>query len=181
MSLDSTIPVDELTAETFYRFKTSKLFNIWTLHPQSQLKPPIDFKNLLKVFLIVASLWWLLWLQLLHQWNLQIYFKTLWFCEIEKIWLQNPSRINRVFLSLKSILIDGLRCPLNIGLNGSQFKFQTNKLWVFSHCWFLLICETRSIALSSYYRGDSKFQTSIERYRATIEVHTEKVVKMCFS
>ena len=29
LSLDSTIPVDELTAETFYRFKTSELFNIW--------------------------------------------------------------------------------------------------------------------------------------------------------
>ena len=28
LSLDSTIPIDELTAETFYRFKTSKLFNI---------------------------------------------------------------------------------------------------------------------------------------------------------
>ena len=28
LSLDSTIPVDELTTETFYRFKTSKLFNI---------------------------------------------------------------------------------------------------------------------------------------------------------
>ena len=28
LSLDSTIPVDELTAETFYCFKTSKLFNI---------------------------------------------------------------------------------------------------------------------------------------------------------
>ena len=28
LSLDSTIPVDELTAETFYRFLTSKLFNI---------------------------------------------------------------------------------------------------------------------------------------------------------
>ena len=28
LSLYSTIPVDELTAETFYRFKTSKLFNI---------------------------------------------------------------------------------------------------------------------------------------------------------
>ena len=28
LSLDSTIPVDELTAETFYRFKTSELFNI---------------------------------------------------------------------------------------------------------------------------------------------------------
>ena len=28
LSLDSTIPVDELTAETFYRFETSKLFNI---------------------------------------------------------------------------------------------------------------------------------------------------------
>ena len=28
LSLDSTIPIDELIAETFYRFKTSKLFNI---------------------------------------------------------------------------------------------------------------------------------------------------------
>ena len=27
-SLDSTIPVDELTVETFYHFKTSELFNI---------------------------------------------------------------------------------------------------------------------------------------------------------
>ena len=30
LSLDSTIPVDELTAETFYYFRTSELFNIWT-------------------------------------------------------------------------------------------------------------------------------------------------------
>ena len=29
-SLDSTIPVDELTIKTFYRFRTSELFNIWT-------------------------------------------------------------------------------------------------------------------------------------------------------
>ena len=28
LSLDSTILVDELIAETFYRFKTSKVFNI---------------------------------------------------------------------------------------------------------------------------------------------------------
>ena len=28
LSLDSTIPVDELTVETFYHFKTSKHFNI---------------------------------------------------------------------------------------------------------------------------------------------------------
>ena len=28
LSLDSTIPVDELTAETFYHFKTFELFNI---------------------------------------------------------------------------------------------------------------------------------------------------------
>ena len=28
LSLDSTIPVDELTVETFYCFRTSKLFNI---------------------------------------------------------------------------------------------------------------------------------------------------------
>ena len=30
LSLDSTIPVDELTTETFYRFKTFEFFNIWT-------------------------------------------------------------------------------------------------------------------------------------------------------
>ena len=28
LSLDSTIPIDELTSETFYRFKTFELFNI---------------------------------------------------------------------------------------------------------------------------------------------------------
>ena len=28
MSLDSTIPTDELTAETFYHFKTSEIFHI---------------------------------------------------------------------------------------------------------------------------------------------------------
>ena len=28
LSLDSTIPVDEITAETFYRFRTFELFNI---------------------------------------------------------------------------------------------------------------------------------------------------------
>ena len=28
LSLDSTIPVDEFTVETFYRFRTLKLFNI---------------------------------------------------------------------------------------------------------------------------------------------------------
>ena len=28
LSLDSTIPVDELTAETFFRFRTFELFNI---------------------------------------------------------------------------------------------------------------------------------------------------------
>ena len=29
LSLDSTIPVNELTVETFYHFRTSELFNIW--------------------------------------------------------------------------------------------------------------------------------------------------------
>ena len=153
LSLNSTILIDKLIVETFYRFKISELFNIWMLHPQSQLEPPTDFKNLLKVFLIMASLWWLLWLQLLHQWNLQIYFETFWFGEIEKTWLQNPSHINEVFLSLslslKILLIDGLWCPLNISSNGSQFEFQMNKLWAFSHCWFLLIREAWSIELLS--------------------------------
>ena len=31
LSLDSTTPVDELTAKTFYRFKTSELSSIWML------------------------------------------------------------------------------------------------------------------------------------------------------
>ena len=30
LSLDSTIHINELTAETFYLFRTSELFNIWT-------------------------------------------------------------------------------------------------------------------------------------------------------
>ena len=30
LSLDSTIPVEKLIAETFYHFRTSELFNIWT-------------------------------------------------------------------------------------------------------------------------------------------------------
>ena len=32
LSLYSTISVDEFIAETFYRFRTSELFNIWTPH-----------------------------------------------------------------------------------------------------------------------------------------------------
>ena len=47
-----------------------------------------------------------------------------------------------------------------------------NKLWAFSRCWFLLICELNR---SSLYQGGSKFLASIERYRAAIEVHTENV------
>ena len=142
LSLGFTIPVDELTTKTFYRFRTSELFNICTLYPQSQMEPPTNFKNLLKVFFIVASLRWLLWLQLLHQWNLHIYFETLWFGEIEKTWVQNPSCINGVFLSLRTLLIDVLWFPLNTGSNESQFRIQTNKLWDFLRYWLLLICET---------------------------------------
>ena len=149
LSLDFTNLVDKLTAETFYNFRTSELFNIWTLHLQSQLEPPINFKNLLKVFFTIAGLWWLLSLQFLHQWNLQIYFETLCYGEIEKTWLQNPSYINGVFLYLKRPLIDDLWCPLNTGLNRSQFGLQTNKLWVFTRCWFLLIRDTQSIKLVS--------------------------------
>ena len=99
----SIIQVDELTVETFYRFRISELSNIWTLHPQSQFEPPTDFKNLLNVFFIVASLWWLLWLQLLHQWNLQICFETLWFGEIKKTWLQNPMAYKRSSFSQRKL------------------------------------------------------------------------------
>ena len=64
LSLDSIISVNELITKIFYHFRTFELFNIWTLRPQLELEPPVDFKNLLKVFLTIASLWWLLWLQL---------------------------------------------------------------------------------------------------------------------
>ena len=149
------------------------------LHPQSQLEPPTDFKNLLKVFFTVASLWWLLWLQLFHSSKFQIYFETLWFGEIEKTWVQNPSCINGVFLSLRTLLIDVLWFPLNTGSNESQFGFQTNTLQAFSRCWFLMIREARSIELlssfyreqnldlSSCYRGDSKFQLLSSCYQGT--------------
>ena len=30
LSLNSTIPIDEVTTKTFYHFKTSEFFNIWT-------------------------------------------------------------------------------------------------------------------------------------------------------
>ena len=123
VSLNSKNIIDELTTEIFYCFKISKLFNIWVFQPQSQLEPPIEFKNLLKVFLTVASLWWLLWLQFLHQWNLQIYFETLWFGKIEKNWLQNPSSINRVFLSSKK--------PFNRWLMMSfKYQFKWISIWV---------------------------------------------------
>ena len=38
LSLDSTILIDELIAETFYRFKTSELFNIWKRSLRSSTK-----------------------------------------------------------------------------------------------------------------------------------------------
>ena len=51
LSLDSTITVNELTTETFYHFKTFKLFNIWMppfcMDPSTWLTP----SNLKKILL----------------------------------------------------------------------------------------------------------------------------------
>ena len=48
--------------------------------------------------------------------------RTLEFGEIEKNWLQNPSHINGVFLSLKNLLIDALGCPF-------EYWFKWISIW----------------------------------------------------
>ena len=50
LSLDSTIPIDELTVETFYRFRTSKLFNILTtpmMHGSQYMTNSTNLKKML--------------------------------------------------------------------------------------------------------------------------------------
>jgi len=58
-------------------------------HSQSQLEPPTDSENFLKVFFTAVSLWWLLWLASSPN-ELQIYFESLRYGEIERTWLQKP-------------------------------------------------------------------------------------------
>ena len=81
LSLDSTIPIDEFKAETFYRFRTSEPFNIWT--------PPFldGYWYVTNQWCMAPSMWLThqleedCWLQssLLHQqWRSR------------NIWLQNP-------------------------------------------------------------------------------------------
>ena len=89
LSLDSTILVDELTTETFYRFKTSKFFNIWM--------PPFLHGSKYVTNQCIAPSTWLTyqleedcWLQsssLHQQWRLR------------STWLQNPKaqRCNSFF------------------------------------------------------------------------------------
>ena len=62
LSLDSTIPVDELTAENFYRFRTSELFNIWTplflLHGSQYVTNSPTWRRLLAAKFFTSSTWW---------------------------------------------------------------------------------------------------------------------------
>ena len=70
LSLDYTIPIDELTAKTFYCFRTSKLLNIWM--------PPFLHKS---QYVTNSPTWERCWLQsssLHQQWRLK------------STWLQNP-------------------------------------------------------------------------------------------
>ena len=79
------------------------------LYPQSQLEPPIDLEEPLEGFLQSSrSMVVAMTSSSSPMESSEIYFETLWFGEIEKTWLQDPSHINRVFLSLKSLIIDGL-------------------------------------------------------------------------
>ena len=113
----------------------------WMTHPQSQSEPPIDSEDFLKVFFTVTILWWLLWLQLLHQTNFIFTLKIFGMVKLRELGYENPSHTNRVFLSLslslslsppvKGLLIDVLLHPLNTNSNLSQFGFQMNKLWAF--------------------------------------------------
>ena len=70
LSLDFTIPINELIVETFYHFKTSELFNIWT--------PPFLHKS---QYVTNSPTWRRCWLQsssLHQQWRSR------------RTWLQNP-------------------------------------------------------------------------------------------
>ena len=69
-------------------------------HPQSQSEPPIDSEDFLKVFFTVTILWWLLWLQLLHQTNFIFTLKIFGMVKLRELGYKNPSHTNRVFLSL---------------------------------------------------------------------------------
>ena len=120
-------------------------------HPQSQSQsePPIDSEDFLKVFFTVTILWWLLWLQLLHQTNFIFTLKIFGMVKLRELGYKNPSHTNRVFLSfslslslslcvcvcvcvcVKGLLIDVLLHPLNTNSNLSQFGIQMNKLWAF--------------------------------------------------
>ena len=70
LSLDSIIPIDELTAKTFYRFKTSELLNIWM--------PPFLHKS---QYVTNSPTWKRCWLQsssLQQQWRSRsTWFQTL--------------------------------------------------------------------------------------------------------
>ena len=64
-------------------------------------------------------------------------------------WVQNPRYKRGTLISLwkalKTLPRVSLWCPLNTEKNGSRFGLQTNKLWPFCVCSFLLICDFRLI------------------------------------
>ena len=70
LSLDSAILVDELTTETFYRFRISKFFNIWM--------PPFCLDPIMWLTHQLEEDFWLQNSSLHQQWRLR------------STWLQNP-------------------------------------------------------------------------------------------
>ena len=62
LSLDSTISIDELTAKTFYHFRTSELFNIWSLpfllHGSQYVTNSPTWRRLLAAKFFTSSTWW---------------------------------------------------------------------------------------------------------------------------
>ena len=62
LSLDSTIPVDKLTAKTFYHFRTFKLFNIWMppflLHGSQYMTSLPTWRRMLAAKFFTSSTRW---------------------------------------------------------------------------------------------------------------------------
>ena len=112
--LDSTIPKDELTVETFYRnlqhqsLWTFQYMNVpWMIHLQSQSKPLTDSKKFLKKNFTTISLWWLLRLLLLHQTNFKFVLKFLIWWNWENLVTKTLAIQTDCFFLKKNLIIFG--------------------------------------------------------------------------
>ena len=101
LSLDSIIPIDELTAKTFYRFKTSELLNIWM--------PPFLHKS---QYVTNSPTWKRCWLQsssLHQQWRSRsTWFQTLRRKDAVASFRENKASVTFCMCSPCILLFDSL-------------------------------------------------------------------------